>query len=316
VDDAIAGVAALRDRGVQADLLHARFALTDRKRLEEAALVWLGRDRAARPGRVLVATQVVESSLDLDADVMVSDLAPMAALIQRAGRLWRHMDRRPVAGRPVPGPVLHVVAPDPDQVTDARWLQGTLDAGAWVYPVDLCWRTADVLFRMGRIEAPAGLRHLIEAVHGGQLAPVPEAIATAELERQGRALAEAGQAQLNVINLAGTYRDAVAADDADYPTRLGLPTRTLMLARWQGATLVPWAEAPEKVESCQLSEVQARAGRLKDLPLPDQTAPAFAALTAGWPDWRRKALTVCPVGDDGAICEGLRYDGELGLLFG
>ncbi|GIX15257.1 MAG: hypothetical protein KatS3mg118_3216 [Paracoccaceae bacterium] len=113
VDEAIAAVQALRARGVPADLLHARFALIDRKRHEAAALATFGKDRAARPGRVLVATQVVESSLDLDFDVMVSDLAPMAALIQRAGRLWRHMELRPAAERPVPGPMLHVLAPDP-----------------------------------------------------------------------------------------------------------------------------------------------------------------------------------------------------------
>ncbi|MFT3688413.1 hypothetical protein [Paenirhodobacter sp.] len=97
VDDAIAAVDLLRAWGVKASLLHARFALCDRKRIEAAELARFGRNGEGRAGRVLVATQVVESSLDLDFDVMVPDLAPMAALIQRAGRLWRHMAERPQA---------------------------------------------------------------------------------------------------------------------------------------------------------------------------------------------------------------------------
>jgi CRISPR-associated endonuclease/helicase Cas3 len=313
VDDAIAAVTALRAAGVRADLLHARFALYDRKRHEAQALGWLGRHGTDRAGRVLVATQVVESSLDIDADVMVSDLAPMAALIQRAGRLWRHMDRPP---RPVPGPVLHVVSPDPAVVHDERWLQGTLGAGAWVYGVDDTWRSAQVLFATGCIDAPAGLRALVEAVHGQDRQPVPDAIVRAEIERQAKAMAEAAHAAHNVIDLGAGYRDSAAADDAEYPTRLGEPVRTLMLARRSGDGLVPWAEVGDAVDSCQLSEVQARAGRLARLDLPDQNAPDIRALKVGWPDWRQATVTVCPVGQGGVICDGLRYDAELGLLFG
>ena len=131
----------------QAALLHARFALGDRLRHENAAMARFGRDGIGRSGQVLVATQVVEASLDLDFDVMVSDLAPVGALIQRAGRLWRHMDRRPVADRPVSGPVLTILSPDPDQVTDSSWLNRVLDRGAWVYRHDHQWLTARAMFR-------------------------------------------------------------------------------------------------------------------------------------------------------------------------
>lgn len=313
VDDAIAGVQALRAEGVEADLLHARFALADRKRIEGVALGRFGKAGEGRQGRVLVATQVIESSLDLDFDVMLSDLAPMAALVQRAGRLWRHMALRPQAGRPVPAPVLHVLSPDPAKVADARWLNAVLDRGAFVYPHDLQWRTADHLFRVGQIVAPSGLRGLIEAVHGADLPPVPEPLQRTEMERLGDEAARGAHAWGSMIRLKEGYREGgQPADDADYPTRLGLPQRVLMLARRGAGGLVPWAEGPE---GWALSEVMASRARLDRLPLPDQTSPKIAAVMADWPDWKRAETKVCPVGEGGVICEGLRYDGDLGLCF-
>ena len=316
VDDAIAGVEALRAAGIRADLLHARFALADRLRHERALMDVFGKHGAGRRGRVLVATQVVENSLDLDFDVMISDLAPIAALVQRAGRLWRHMDLRPADRRPVPAPVLHVVAPDPGRVEDDQWLHRVLDRGAWVYPLDLQWRTAEVLFRVGRITAPQGLRALIEAVHGPDAAPMPGVLERAEVERLGQGYAEANQARRNLIDLKAGYRGNAAAADTDYPTRLGRPQRALLLVRRAGQGLRPYA-GDNDAEGWQSSEVQVAAHRLAALALPDQTAPEIAALIADWPDWSRASVTVCPLaGDgDGAICDGLRYDPERGIVF-
>ncbi len=324
VDNAIAAVQALRVRGVDADLLHARFALCDRLRHEKAALSRVGKKGQDRAGRVLVGTQVLESSLDLDFDVMVSDLAPVAALIQRTGRLWRHMALRPANTRPVLAPVLYVVAPDPNTVNDRRWLHQVLEKGAYVYPLDVQWRSARVLFDAGCIDAPADLRALIEAVHGKEedLVPVPEPIQNAENKRIGKDKGAAAHALQNLIDWKAGYRQSQGLRDVDYPTRLGPEQRTLLLARWAGGQLTPWASdqtdssqhmTPAELES--LSEVRASAQRLKDVELPPQDAPAIQAFARDWPEWKRAAVTVCPVGDKGAICHGLRYDDELGLLF-
>jgi CRISPR-associated endonuclease/helicase Cas3 len=317
VDEAIMAVQALRSRGVPASLLHARFALCDRKRIEASELVRFGRQGEGREGCVLVATQVVESSLDLDFDVMVSDLAPVAALIQRAGRLWRHMAERPREHRPVAEPVLHVLSPDPGDVGDVHWLTSVLGQGAWVYSVADQWRTAEVLFRKGKITAPAGLRDLIETVHSQALL-VPAPLAAAEIERIGQGYAEANLATQNLVDMALGYRyGAAGADDRDFPTRLGRETRTLVLARRQSGGLVPWADARlgGLPEAWMLSEVQADVRKLRGLALPDQTAPEVVAVTKEWPEWRRGSATVCPMDDDGGICEGLRYDLNLGLLW-
>ncbi len=313
VDDAIAAVAALRQRGVAADLLHARFALGDRKRIEAAQMARFGKQGAGREGRVLVGTQVLESSLDLDFDVMVTDLAPMAALIQRAGRLWRHMDLRPAASRPVPGPELHVLSPDPALVENGKWLHQVLEKGAYVYGAHLQWRTADHLFREGQIVAPTGLRALIEAVHGEAAQPLPPALERAETDAAGKDASHAGLGWQNVVKLEEGYRFGGAAhDDALYPTRLGQPTRTLVLVRTEGGVLRPLFAG---ADGLALSEVSASVARLAALPLPDQTHPEIVALAANWPDWKRRSVTVCVVGPDGTICEGLRYDRDLGLQF-
>lgn len=323
VDEAIAAWEALCAKGIAARLLHARFALCDRKRIEADVLGRVGKTGKGRAGFVLVGTQVLESSLDYDFDVMISDLAPIAALIQRAGRLWRHMEERPAASRPVPAPLLQVLSPDPDEIADDRWLRGTLGRGAWVYDLADVWRTARVLFAQGRIDAPHGLRALIEAVHGEEAEAVPEALARAEIEALGKAAAARTQAVQNLVDLSRGYRDGGGASpDTSYPTRLGGPSRLLALARVTADGLVPWANGDgaegtvlQPAEAWSLSEVSVRAARVDRLPLPDQSAPAIVAATRDWPAWKRAEVCLCPVAEDGAICAGLRYDRDCGLVF-
>ncbi|GLY68779.1 CRISPR-associated helicase Cas3' [Amycolatopsis taiwanensis] len=86
--------------GADAVLLHGRIAIGERADRAERLLGLLGppvNDHdEARPWRlVLVATQVAEQSFDIDADFLVSDLAPIDLLLQRAGRLHRHTRKRP-----------------------------------------------------------------------------------------------------------------------------------------------------------------------------------------------------------------------------
>lgn len=321
VDDAIAAVGALRASCVAARLLHARFTLADRKRIEAEVLARAGKDGLRREGYVLVGTQVLEASLDLDFDTMVSDVAPIAALIQRAGRLWRHLDHRPAARRPVPGPVLHVLSPDPGTVADDRWLMNVLGAGAHVYALADVWRSAQVLFAAGGIEAPNGLRGLIEAVHGETALDPPPALLAADIQAAGRAAAAGVLAMHNLVDLSAGYRNAGRGDsDATYPTRLGSETRTLVLARLGEYGLEPWAADfpstdPDRSFAWALSEVSARRTRLDRLPLPDQSASAIQSVTRNWPDWKRAEAVLCPVAEDGTICAGLRYDIEWGLVF-
>jgi CRISPR-associated endonuclease/helicase Cas3 len=154
VDEAISAVELLREAGAQPMLFHARFAMGDRLAIEEKVLSLFGRERPQRypRGAVLVATQVVEQSLDLDFDLVVSDLAPIDLLIQRAGRLWRHMDRRPLTVRPSSEPQFLVLSPDPTDDAPADWIRRPLPGTAAVYPdPKLLWTSMKALVHSGAI---------------------------------------------------------------------------------------------------------------------------------------------------------------------
>jgi CRISPR-associated endonuclease/helicase Cas3 len=86
----------LKEQGESVLLFHSRFTAAERVAIEKRVLDDLGKDSKHRPNRlVIVGTQVLEQSLDIDFDILVSDLAPMDLLIQRIGRLHRHEWPRP-----------------------------------------------------------------------------------------------------------------------------------------------------------------------------------------------------------------------------
>ncbi|MBF0546390.1 MAG: CRISPR-associated helicase Cas3' [Candidatus Riflebacteria bacterium] len=68
---------------------HSRFAKEDREMLDEAIEGQFGCKSPAQ-GRILVATQTIQQSLDIDADYLLTDLCPIDVLLQRLGRLHRH----------------------------------------------------------------------------------------------------------------------------------------------------------------------------------------------------------------------------------
>lgn len=81
--------------GVACGLLHSRFIHSQRQHNEDRWVGLFGKQgwpQRAAQGRILVGTQVLEQSLDIDADFLVSRFAPTDLLLQRLGRLWRHPD--------------------------------------------------------------------------------------------------------------------------------------------------------------------------------------------------------------------------------
>lgn len=80
---------------------HGRFAAADRRLLDQAVEDIFGKSAPDR-SCVLIGSQTLEQSLDIDADLLITDLAPIDVLLQRIGRLHRHRSRdghRPEAFR-------------------------------------------------------------------------------------------------------------------------------------------------------------------------------------------------------------------------
>jgi CRISPR-associated endonuclease/helicase Cas3 len=186
VDDALASYTALSDRipADRVELFHARFAMGDRLAIEQRIVGRFSKNSGAaqRAGRVVIATQVVEQSLDLDFDLLISDLAPVDLLIQRAGRLCRHT--RDVFGNPVTGPdqrgvpCLVVYGPELVDNPPEDWFSTVLPKAAAVYPNHgQLWLTARLLRQKSAFRMPEDARELIESVYSAEgEALIPEGL--------------------------------------------------------------------------------------------------------------------------------------------
>ncbi len=143
-------------------LFHSRFTLERKLRIEHDILSCYG-GNGQRPNRgIVIATQVIEQSLDVDFDLMITDLAPIDLLLQRAGRLHRHERERPSLLGPR---TLWTLMPD------FRSRPPDFGRSSYVYAPDILLRTA-LLFlaednlRSLTVSIPTGVSPLIELVYG------------------------------------------------------------------------------------------------------------------------------------------------------
>ncbi len=167
-------------------LLHSKFPGFQRAKIEETWMVRLGKDgdvkdeqtsdrmppddnekgnfrvRNRPKGCILIATQVVEQSVDIDADYLITELAPTDMLLQRMGREWRHSR----ANRPCRMPETLIISGNPD---DADSMEAVLEAfgqsNCHVYAPWILWRTRDVWKTRNRVTLPGDIRTLLEATY-------------------------------------------------------------------------------------------------------------------------------------------------------
>lgn len=255
VADALAAFALFHDRipAERLTLFHARFCLQDRLRIENDVLEHFGPTStpAQRSGRLVIATQVAEQSLDADWDLVVSDLAPIDRIIQRAGRLRRHP--RSADGQRLPDPqardqrgepYLWVFGPAWSDDPPANWFKAALPKSAAVYPHHgHLWHSARVL-RRGHFVMPDDARALIEGVFGDEATP-PRGLQGNANKAEGQDWADISSARQNVVRLSDGYVRGGVVDwwrEAATPSRLGEATTAVLLARWDGDRIVPWAE--------------------------------------------------------------------------
>ncbi|MGW0771761.1 CRISPR-associated helicase Cas3' [Streptomyces sp. NPDC002676] len=319
-------------------LLHSRYPAWRREELAAYCEDRFGKPRQGdRPGRrprrsVLVATQVVEQSLDLDFDLVISDLAPLAQLLQRAGRAWRH-DR---GGRPAwvgDEPRLVVVEPVDDQgelAMPRRWGN--------VYDASLLLRTSRLLDQHGReIRVPDDVQRLIDEVYADDYGDRLEEAARRDLERrdaerEAGAMAEGQLADMtaipapydvsNGVTLAPISGKHGLVDPALLTTRLGADSERAVCAYVQpdgaltfdpdGTTPLPGAKGG------RLTREQAGQVMRHTVPLPGRWLTERGEEHGALPSWRRHPALADLVllrlqrGADGRwLCRVGGYDLEL-----
>jgi CRISPR-associated endonuclease/helicase Cas3 len=219
-----------------ATLHHSRFSRADRPVLDRAIQAQLGKQRP--PGaRIVVGTQTLEQSLDLDADLLITDLCPMDVLLQRIGRLHRH--QRPEGERPLAyrTPQAWVLTPADQDLSPllgrAKHGLGPFRDGDGIYP-DL--RTVEATRRLIEewpvIRIPADNRRLVEAATHPDALRAINALG-ADWQRlgqqiDGRAGAERGIAQLHGLDIDTPFDEQPGfPTDLDIATRLGERDRLL-----------------------------------------------------------------------------------------
>jgi CRISPR-associated endonuclease/helicase Cas3 len=210
-------------------LLHSRFPFFRREELENDWMERLGKDATKRPtGCVLVSTQVAEQSVDIDADLLITDLAPTDMLLQRLGRLWRH-DRE---SRPSLQPEVWIQMPDCDDIflhrASVRELRAALGRSARVYAPYVLLRSLQQWRSRAAITLPGEIREILEATYAD--APAGEPAAWRELWQQLQREKER-MARL-ALNATAIWQIPALPDEEGVQTRLSsYPVAQLLLAR-------------------------------------------------------------------------------------
>ena len=215
---------------------HSRYSRQDRPLLDQAVEAQLGKKRQDSKGRIIIGTQTLEQSLDIDADLLIADLCPMDVLLQRIGRLHRH--DRPGAERPEPyrqarawvlTPAGHDLSP---LLTRARHGLGRLRDGGGVYPdLRMIEASKRLIQAQPSRQIPADNRTLVEhATHLEALKKI-EAELGAQWQKLGQTIegdtsARKGLGHLHTLPYDEAFGDLSFPDsDQKIATRLGAADR-------------------------------------------------------------------------------------------
>lgn len=226
----------------RAALHHSRFAAEDRALLDAAAERVLAAC-AGRPtgGAIVIGTQTLEQSLDIDADFLITDLCPMDVLLQRIGRLHRHDLPRPEG---FIDPRCLVLTPEIglDALAEPQFFNGLGawkdSAGAWsgIYMDLACLAlTAAHVTQEPVWRIPEMNRRLVEgATHlearAAEIARRGEVWSDYEMSIGGREAAIRTHAKLKQLRRDQSFPERFLCDEEAVMTRLGAPGLVLDLA--------------------------------------------------------------------------------------
>ncbi len=226
-----------RDGGPAIALLHSRFPQFRREQLENDWLERLGKDQAKRPtnGCVLVSTQIAEQSVDIDADLLITDLSPTDMLLQRLGRLWRHTRPRPTGCN---APEVWIASPALDacgrRTATAGEIKAAFGKSAKVYAPYVLLRTFDLWRERTALTLPDDIRPMLEATYADP--PEDEPSAWRELRQE----LETRKAKLRQAAIANSNPWQIQLDDEEgVQTRWNSrPTIAVLVA--QDSTELAW----------------------------------------------------------------------------
>ncbi|WP_165174747.1 CRISPR-associated helicase Cas3' [Desulfovibrio sp. ZJ369] len=211
-------------------LLHSRFPYFKRQELEKHWLDRLGRSGSGPRGGILVSTQIVEQSVDIDADLLITELAPSDMLLQRLGRLQRH-ERGPRRWPPRCLLVEEAASLNDLRGFDERSILAALGPKAHVYAPYALLRSLEVWSALDELSLPSDIRDIL--AHTWEDKALPSAWERLRDEADGRNFAAKQMAALqsNIWNLSQEDREGPLTRNSGYETRV-----VALCARRQGQT--------------------------------------------------------------------------------
>ena len=207
---------------IEVGLIHSRFTPYDRAKNEAHWTTLYGKNSNRRndKGRILVGTQVLEQSLDIDSDFMITRFCPTDMLLQRLGRLWRHTNtERPIASKReawLLHPTLKEVRINPEKAFGKT---------GYVYAPYVLYRSLELWDGLCSVDLPNRIRPLLESTYADRTETEEKIIdALHKLEKE--------RSTLRGLALRGVSTDGNILPEKKVSTRAGqLPEADVLLLR-------------------------------------------------------------------------------------
>ncbi len=275
---------------VPVDIFHARYCLHDRQKKENVVLAHYGADGKRLTGRILVATQVIEQSLDVDFDWLITQLCPIDLLFQRMGRLHRHQRYRPVGF---------------ESALCSFLLPSGTDYGThgFIYAnTRVMWRTAQKLQNCpdNTLVFPTAYRDWIEAVYGDEAWGTEPAEVEAGFEQFNDELCKKRALAMQMLR----WTDDAALHDTDEKIRavtrdgefklsvvpyLAVPTGKQLRDNTLFDSLTEW----QRAEVLAMNTVGVPQSWGKLLPKPDEEQRIWLAMQQDGDLWKARNKAIC-----------------------
>ena len=299
-------------------LFHAQFPAGQRAVIEKECILKYGKEKSNRPKKsILVATQVVEQSLDVDFDVMLTAIAPIDLLLQRMGRVFRHENTERPASHNAAS--VTVLMPGVDR---------NYGASAYVYPECLLNSSRRILLARTSIQIPKDLAPMVQEGYDSSNAPEEEIRGWMKKVLQDELDAGASQQYLlnppdklfSALDGFALYDDDEDSFNLSVKTRLGEPSvRIALLSSEEMTSLQPFMKARGE---CRVASVWDR--NIAEQVMRQSVSVRISSLGRLPDDWSIKGamllsgIRIVSTDEKGqAHLENgkiLRFDPELGLI--